>query len=202
MSALATATQPSHNLTLVSRQDASSFTAHASTSIATAAARASGNPQVYAKHENAMCPTYPPTSSSQVPTISDLCVAAFNNQHQGNKSCPGDYLIDASKVKGNTIGMCGTTAPGEPCLPPGMSLTALRCDAAQQSGSVGGSNGATHVSSWIAVPTSLANQVAEQHVSCYSGHPPHPSHPEARYAYVKTTANLAQAVTQTPHIVG
>lgn len=193
----ASAHPPVNNATaLESKTGMAKYTSHATSATATAAARSSGNPEVYAKYNNAMCPTWTPTTYHPR-TQAELCATAFTIQNQGSDSCPGRFMVPLSEVPGGKLKVCGPTSnPNVPCLPPGQDLQQIYCDPDNMVNVSIGKMGIGSVQaepSLIAVPTSAVNQIGENLVGCYSNHPPHRDDPHKRVAYTKTTSSIAQA---------
>jgi hypothetical protein len=199
--------QVNHVTTLESKASANKFTAHASTAVATAAARAPGNPEVYSKYSNAFCPTSITTSPHPI-TQSDLCSMAFTIQNNGSDTCPGTFFMSATRVPGNNpqnIKICGQSKnPNEPCLPPGQDLKIIACDPnVVNNVNVGGLRGGSVQiePAYIAVPSSIVDHLGERSMGCYASQPIHPTDPSHRVAYTKTTASIAQSQMSPSRII-
>lgn len=194
---------------LESKQAATKFTAQASTSTATAAARAPGNTKLYSEYENAFCPLYPTTTNNPV-TTSDICSMAFAVQTNGSDSCSGKFFMPASKVPGNdfrNIKVCGQSSNrDEPCVPPGQELNFIYCDP-NVIGNIGGvsSKNVPIVPGYVAVPKSVADYMGNERIQsgCYSSQSSNAPTPVGHAtAYVKSSSTIAQTQLSAARITG
>lgn len=158
------------------------FSAQNSTNIANAATQFAGDASYRNSHPNAICPT-----SQYSTNLGALCSLAFDQNTNGASTCSwnGAYLIpmdDKNIPADGKIRECSeTTDPKEVCTPKG--TVALLCSPDEIGLNVGGGKYQLNPS-YIAVPKSLADQLAGHYGDCYSGDVPVES---KSFSYVRTS---------------
>jgi hypothetical protein len=181
--------QAVHNMqSLPSSSRPGAFEAHASSATAVGASQFRGDASLKQDHKNALCVTYVPATS-----VGELCQAAFVQNTMGDSDCSYNRSYMVSTTNRNLpadgiIKECNkVTDPNEVCVPKGTVALACNPDQLGVGLNVGGGNYQMEPS-YIAVPKSEIDYIAQVYNSCYG---PNPSDHQNRYAYVKTSSHVA-----------
>lgn len=164
------------------------FSAHASTATAVAASQFRGDATLKQSHPNSLCVTFVPSQS-----FGELCQAAYLQNTMGDNDCSYNktYMVNANNSNiphDGVIKECQNVSdPTEVCVPKGTVAVACNPDMINVGLNVGGGNFQLEPS-YIAAPKSVVDLITQKYDSCYA---PHPSEHTQKYAYTKTSSQVA-----------
>jgi hypothetical protein len=164
------------------------FSAHAASATAVGASQFRGDAELKRNNPNAICVTYGTADS-----FGELCQNAYTQQTMGDNDCSYNqsYLVPMTSSNIPSDGVireCGKSLnPRDVCVPKG--TVAIGCNPDQMNVGLNVGGGSFQLEpSFIAVPKSTVNLIAEQYASCYG---PKLEDSNKKYAYVKTSAHVA-----------
>ena len=177
-----------HSQSLPPTTQPGAFSAHAASATAVGASQFSGDAGLKRNHPNAICVTYGVSSS-----FGELCQNAYVQQTMGDSDCSysRSYLVPMTNShipSDGVIRECGKTlGPKDVCVP--KNTVAIACDPDKLHVGLNVGGGSFQLEpSYIAVPRSTVDFIAEQYASCYK---PKPEESGKKYAYVKTSSHVA-----------
>lgn len=177
-----------HTQSLPPTTQPGAFSAHAASATAVGASQFHGDAELKRNNPNALCVTYGSAAS-----FGELCQNAYTQQTMGDNDCSYNqsYLIPTTNShipSDGVIRECGKTRnPQDVCVPKGTVAIACNPDQLNVGLNVGGGSFQLEPS-YIAVPKSTVDLIAEQYTSCYN---PKPEDSGKKFAYVKTSAHVA-----------